>query len=154
MRHDIDEVGKSAQVIVRDAEHGGKLQGKVTDAASKVSLLKRELVSNETLVAALETIARLQKTLDLIETAVESGNFLDAVALLEKAENELGNLGVGSDTKAVELLQAHTKDLRYTLVESLSKCWHALLYVDSTLSIISIRNQLPRRWPTILPRFR
>lgn len=154
MRHDIGRVGESAEEIVRDAKQGEKLQSHVTDVASKVSLLKRELVFNETLVATLETIARLQKTLDLIETAMQSDSFLDAVALLEQAENELGNLGVGSDTKILGLLQAYTKDLRYTLVERLSSCWHTLLHVDSTLSIISIRDQLPGRWPTILPRFR
>lgn len=150
MRHDIDEVERSAQEIVRDAEQGGKLQSHVTDAASKVSLLKGELIFNETLVTTLETITHLQKTLDLIETAIQSDSFLDAVALLEKAEEELGSFGVGSDTKVVDLLQAHTKDLRYTLVENLSKCWHALLHVDSALSIVSIRNQVPRRWPAIL----
>lgn len=154
MRHDINEVEKSAQEIVKDAEQGGKLQSHVTDAASKVSLLKGELVFNETLVTTLETIAQLQKTLEFIETAMRRDSFLDAVALLEKAEEELGSLGVGSDTKVVGLLQAHTKDLRYTLVESLSKCWHELLHVDSALSIVSIRNQILRRWPAILPRFR
>lgn len=145
MRHDIDEVEKSAQEIVRDAEQGGKLQSHVTDAASKVSLLKGELIFNETLVKTLETITHLQKTLDLIETAIQSDSFLDAVALLEKGEEELGSFGVGSDTKIVGLLQAHTKDLRDTLVENLSKCWHALFHVDSALSIVSIRNQTPRR---------
>lgn len=154
MRHDIDEVEKSAQEIVRDAEQGGKLQCHVTDAASKVSLLKGELFFNETLVTTLETITHLQKTLDLIETAIQSDNFLDAVALLEKAEEELGNFGVGSDTKVVGLLQAHAKDLRYTLIENLSKCWDALLNIDSALSVISIRNQVPRRWPGILLGFR
>lgn len=154
MRHDIDQVEKSAQEIVRDAEQGGKLQSHVSDAASKASLLKRELLFNETLVATLETIARLQKILDLIETAMESDSFLNAVALLEQAENEVGNFGVGSDTKVVSILQAHSKDLRYKLVESLSSCWHAILHVDSTLSIISIRDQVPRMWPAVLPRFR
>lgn len=154
MRHDIDEVKKSAQEIVRDAEQGGKLQNHVTDAASKVSLLKGELVFNETLVTTLETIEHLRKTLDFIETAMQSGSFLDVVALLEKAEEELGSLEVGADTKVVGLLQTHTKDLRYTLVEGLSKCWHAILHVDSTQSIVSISNQVPRRWPAILPRFR
>lgn len=154
MRHDIDEVEKSAQEIVIDAEQGGKLQSHVTDAASKVSLLKGELIFNETLVTTLETITHLQKTLDLIETAIQSNSFLDAVALLEKAEEELGGFGVGSDTKVVGLLQAHTKDLRYTLVENLSKCWHSLLHVDSALSTVSIRNQVPRRWPAILLGFR
>lgn len=154
MRHDIDEVEKSAQGIVRDAELGGKLQSHVTDAASKVSLLKGELVFNEALVTTLGTIAHLQKTLDLIETAIQSDSFLDAVALLEKAEEELGSLRVGSDTKVVGLLQAHTKDLRRTLVESISKCWHALLHVDSAISLVSIRSQVPRRWPAILLSFR
>lgn len=139
---------------MRDAEQGGKLQSHVTDAASKVSLLKGELVFNETLVITLETIAHLQKTLELIETAMQSDSFLDAVVLLEKAEEELVSLGVGSDTKVVGLLQAHTKDLRYTLVKSLSKCWRALLHVDSALSVVSIRNQILRRWLAILPRFR
>lgn len=139
---------------MRDAEQGGKLQSPVTDAASKVSLLKRELVFTETLVATLETIVRLQETLDLVETTIQSDSFLDAIALLEKVENELRNLGVGSDTKVVGLLQAHTKDLRYNLVEILSSCWHALLHVDSTHSIISLHDQSLRRWSAILARLR
>lgn len=154
MRHDIDEVEKSAQEIVRGDEQGKKLQSHVTDAASKVSLLKGELIFNETLVTTLETITHLQKTLDLIETAIQRDSFLDAVALLEKAEEELRNFGVGSDTNVVGLLQAHAKDLRYILVENLSKCWHALLHIDSALPIIFIRNQVPRRWPAILLGFR
>lgn len=38
----------------------------------------------------------------------------------EKAESELGKLGVGTGTEVLGLLQAHMKDLRYRLVESLS----------------------------------
>lgn len=153
MRHDIEEFEKSAQEIVKEAEHGGELQSQVIDAASKVSLLRREVLSNETLVITLEKIAGLCHTLGLIEVSTRSDNFLDAIALLEKAENELGTLGVGPGTKVAGLLQAHTKALRYRLVEILSSCWHALLHVDSTLSTISIRNQVMRRWPAILPIF-
>lgn len=36
----------------------------------------------------------------------------------EKAENELGKLGVGTGTEVLGLLQAHMKDLRYRLFES------------------------------------
>lgn len=133
---------------MREAEHGGELQSQVTDAASKVSLLKREVLFNETLVITLGKIAGLCHTFGLIEVSTQSDNFLDAVALLEKAENELGTLGVGSGTKVAGLLQAHTKDLRYHLVESPFSCWHALLHVDSTLSTISIRSQVMRRFQT------
>lgn len=153
MRRDIEEAEKSAQEIVREAEHGGELQRQVTDAASKVSLLRREVLFSETLVTTLVKITGLRHSLGLIEVSMQSDNFLDAVALLEKAENEFGNLGVVSGTEIVGILQAHTKDFRYRLVESLSSCWHALLHVDSKLLTISIRIQVMLRWPAIFPVF-
>lgn len=93
---------------------------------------------NETLVITLEKIAGLCQTFGLIEVSTQSDNFLDSVALLEKAEIELGTSGVGSETKVASLLQAHTKDLRY---RSLFSCWHELLHVASTHSFNNIYPQ-------------
>ncbi len=127
------------------ADRGEQLRSNVSDAATKVVLLKKEVAFNETLVTTLKNLRGLRQTVDLTEAATQKDNFLDAVALLEKAEDGLGNMKDGQNTQVAGLLQAKITDLRYTLIESLTDCWKTLLYVDSTRSIISISNQIQSR---------
>ena len=126
------------------AEHGERLYSQVNDAASKVDLLKGEVAFNETLGKALENIRGLRQTLRFAESAIQNDDFSDAVDLLKRADGELLNVRVNQDPKVAGLLHAKIQDLRYTVAGSLTDCWKNLLYVDSTRSTITIRNQIQR----------
>lgn len=75
---------------MREAEHGGELQRQVTNAASKVSLLKREVLFSETMVTTLVKIVGLRHSLGLIEVSMQSDNFWMLSHYLRRLKMNLG----------------------------------------------------------------
>lgn len=136
---------------MREAQHDGELQCQVTDAANQASLLIKDVFFNDE--ATLGRMANLRHTLGHIEVSTQSDNFLNAFALLEKAENVLGELGSRyrnggwwSSTGTHEGSFA-TASLRIRL----SSCWQTFLRFASTILTISMSEQVPRRCPEISP---
>lgn len=135
------------------AQHGSTLTCQVNDAASKVDLLKDELAFNETLARTLGILRGLRQTLSLIEKAVQKDDFLTGERLLEEAENELGKILASQNPKVAGVFEAKLADLRYTIVDSLTDCWKNLVHVDSTDLAISIKDQIQRKYFTLLDAF-
>ena len=123
---------------MRQAQQGELLEERVNDATSKVSLLDGEVAFNESLAATLGEIQAIQKTLDLVLRAILAGQLLEAVDLLGQAEEAFEFTLLPRSTKAAGVLGAKIADLRSDVVEKLTDCWKAHIFVDAARSSLKI----------------
>ena len=127
------------------ADEGSQLQTAADDAAAKVGLLNGEVAFNKTLASTLERINELRSTLDSVQGAILDYRLLDAVALFQVAERQLGSIQVGRNTRPAELLGAKIADSRIALEKALTECWDSIIHIDATNSMISIQNEADRK---------
>lgn len=145
MRNDIKDTEKTSRDIVAQAKYGEQLEGQVRDAASKLELLKREVVFTDTLTSTLEIIRGVRQALGSIERAIQSVNFLDAVVLLEESDVKLVNLRTNYSPTVAGLLLVEITSLRDAVITGIMNCWKALFHVDSKRSLLYIKDQIQRR---------
>jgi len=115
------------------------LEEQVKDAASKVDLLIGEVLFNKSLDAILERLQAAQRTLDLVQRSTLDDRLLEAVDLLQRADEDLSTLSITKSTRISGVLEAKVTDLRNHLVEKLSASWKAYIDIDPSASSIKIR---------------
>ena len=129
---------------MQQARQGEVLDEQVEDATSKVGLLHGELAFNKSLGATLEKIQAIQRTLDVVQTAILAGRLLEGVGLIGQVEEELESISVPRSTRVVGILGARVAHLRNDMIEKLSNCWKAYVSVNPASSSITISRSLDR----------
>lgn len=81
----------------------------------------------------------MQKSLDSVQRLTLDNRLLEAVGLLERADQELSSLSMSNSTRISGVLEAKVADIRSHLVEKLSACWKIYINVDPAKSLIRIR---------------
>lgn len=100
------------------------------DSANKVALLNGEVHFNNDLLALLEGLQAVQKSLDLVQRLTLDDRWLEAVELFNKAGQDLSSLSMSNSTRISGILEAKVADIRSHLVKKLSACWKAYITVD------------------------
>ena len=136
---------------MEQARQGEVLQDQVNDASSKVGLLNGELIFNKSLEATLERVQAIQKSLDLVQRALLEDRLLECVDLIRQVEDELDSISVPRSSRVAGALGARATDLRDDVVEKLTGCWKAYIFVDPGRSSIKISRNLSGRPSTIFP---
>lgn len=123
------------------AQDGQQLQDQVNDAASKLRLLRDEVVFNGNLATTMQRILAVRTTLDRIQEAILGNDFLEAAGLLDQGDEELGSLRECQDSRVAALLRTRIADLRQDVILNTRKCWDELIYVNAATSTVTIREQ-------------
>ncbi|KZF24728.1 centromere/kinetochore protein Zw10 [Xylona heveae TC161] len=144
LRNDIDRSEAEAREIVKESENGRPLQGRHKDASSKVDFLKDEVYFSETLVATLQSLQRIQSTLDSVQEATFREDYPQSIELLEDGERQLSQSWASENTFAVELLSNRAVNLRKSLVQQVDQCWEELINVDKIRQSLCIVKEINR----------
>ena len=130
---------------MEQARQGEILDEQVNDATSKEGLLNGELVFSKSLEATLERVQATQRILDLVQRAILDGRLLEAVEFVRKVEGELESIPVPRNTRVAGVLGAKVANLRNDVVDRLTECWKAYVYVDSGKKSLKILRSLDGR---------
>lgn len=132
---------------MEQARQGQYLEDQVNDATSKVQLLNGEVAFNNSLGATLERVQAIQRTLDIVQRAILTGRFVEAVDFLEQVEGELDSIPGPRSSRVAGILDLKIADLRNDVVEKLTDCWKACICIDSARSSIRISRSVNGRSP-------
>ena len=124
LQAEIEESRALAREIVRQSDAGKTLDDRVGDASSKVDLLKGEVMFNETLVKTLEHIQRIHHLLNSVQEAALGDRLVDAIVLLEKAQEEIGLLRSYENTTISTILKGKAAELNKAVIETIEECWN------------------------------
>ncbi len=103
-----------------------------------MDLLNGEVAFNESLGAILARLQAAQRTLDLVQRSTLNDRLLEAVNLLERANEESSFLSTTKSTRVSGVLEAKVTDLRNHIVEKLSACWKGYIDIKSAENSIRI----------------
>lgn len=90
----------------------------------------------------MQRILAVRTTLDRIQEAVWGNNLLEAAALLDHGDAELGSLRECQDSRVVALLRTRIADLRQDVVINTRSSWSELVYINAAMSTVTIKQQL------------
>ena len=139
---DIEKSKATAQEIIRHAEEGRSKEERVKDASSKASLLRAEVVFNETLAETLQTINEVGKTLDAAQEAAITNRLPEAIDMLEQSDGHVVPLRNFENTTVVKLVRQRVVELRDAVRGRLDECWDALMTLHKPEGRITLTHQL------------
>ena len=106
-----------------------------------MNLLNGEIAFNGELGATLERLQAVKQTLELGQTAVLDDRLIDAVDLIEQADESSKSLSLTKSTRVAGAFEAKTTDLRNHVKEKLIYHWNQLIVLDSAKPSIQVRQQ-------------
>lgn len=145
LQAEIEESRALAREIVKQSDAGKALDDRVRDAASKVDLLKGEVIFNETLVKTLEQVQRIHQSLDSVQEAAIGDRLIDAIEWLGKAHEEIGLLRSFENTTITTILKGKAAELNKAIIETIEECWNDLIQMDRSTGRISIKHEVQSR---------
>lgn len=142
IQQDIERSKLTAHNIVKEAETARKIQARVKDAASKVSLLEKELVFNETLAQTVGQIQGIVATLRHAQDAAVHKKLGRAVERLNEATEAITYLSSFENTRTLGVLQKQVEHLKANIVQDTSQGWNSLFRVDAAEKRITIKDKV------------
>lgn len=149
LRHDIELAYDTSSRIASGAAKAEGLQSQVSDAASKVALLEREVAFTETLIPVFARISRLRQVLGSIERAILENRTVDVADTLVQAASELDDIRARHNIRIAAFLKMRLTSLREEVEKSLLSRWNDLLHVEVSLSRIRVQQATQRTQMTI-----
>ena len=145
LQAEIESSRALAREIVRQSNAGNSLEDRVSDASSKVDLLKGEVAFNETLVKTLEQIQRIHQLLYSVQEAALQDRLVDAIVWLERAQKEIGLLRTFNDTRIAAILKGKAAELSKAITETIEECWNGLIQTDRLAQRVTIKHETQSR---------
>ena len=122
------------------------MRSRLQDASGKVDLLKGEVAFNEVLSDTLQQVHDLRDTVDVAQDAALKHNLPDAIALLKKADRDLGEIRGCENTRLAGLLRAKVADLHTMVADVLTDQWNALVSFDDENARLSLYSRLAGKY--------
>ena len=143
LREDIHSLKALSREIVGGSQQGEQLQANVRDADEKLGLLKAEVIYNETLLSILKQLQEVQNGLGKSQDFLADDSILEAIRLLQEAEERLRGIDHLRNARAISILQDKLEDSRNSAARRLAACWSQLFVLDSHLRRIMIHQETP-----------
>ena len=128
-----------AREIVAEHEAGRAIRAEVEDHAKKVALLEKEVLFDENLMTTLEHVRYADGLLERTQAEAVKGDVGKALQGLEDAEASIAGLEGVQGSRAYDVLQQKTAELRGHLVETATEFWNALIRVDMEERAITVQ---------------
>lgn len=142
IQQDIKRSKATAQDIVRQAEAIKKSRARVEDAATKVDLLEKEMVFNETLGQTIGQIQGISATLRHAQDAAVRSQVGRALNFVNEATEAIGYLAPFENTRVIDVLQKQADQLKAAIAEDTTDCWNAILLVDASEKRITLQDEI------------
>ena len=130
MHGDIERSRHTAREIVSQHEHTRPLELKVEDAAAKVSLVQTEIAFNEAVTSTLEEVERLCQQLEAGRTALNEGEIMAAIDILEATDTAVKRDNLFTNTNVMSVLLETVAGIRREIADFLLTRWHDQLSID------------------------
>ncbi|KAK4951824.1 ribosome biogenesis protein ytm1 [Elasticomyces elasticus] len=154
LQADILRSRETARQIVLEHETGRDLRAQGEEAGRKVKLLEKEVAFEESLAVTLEHIAHANRLLDAAQEHAVRGDVDATLRELEDADGSIAALEGLKDTRACGLLQGRAKQLRESMIETVTDYWNGFVQVDHEERIIVIAKKLRHQFEdTAAPDF-
>ncbi|KAK8032099.1 hypothetical protein PG990_001833 [Apiospora arundinis] len=127
---DINRSRSLANEIVRRAEAPEVSGQTIRETEEKVYFLQREVVYNQQVREALNSIEHVNGLLDQVEQARNERRVLDSLHLLEKSWTALDAVRVGKSCRVMKILDMRAFELKSAVHEVFEHVWNALVTVD------------------------
>ncbi|KAK8856774.1 Centromere/kinetochore Zw10-domain-containing protein [Apiospora arundinis] len=127
---DINRSRSLANEIVRRAEAPEVSGQTIRETEEKVHFLQREVVYNQQVREALNSIKHVNGLLDQVEQARNERRVLDSLHLLEKSWTALDAVRVGKSCRVMKILDMRAFELKSAVHEVFEHVWNALVTVD------------------------
>ena len=131
----------SSSSIASGVAKAESIQNQISDAASKVALLEREVAFTETLIPIFERISRLRQLLGSIERAILENRTVEVADTLVEAAFELDDIRARHNIRIAAYLKTKLTRFHEEVENSLLFDWHRLLHFDASLSRIKVQQQ-------------
>lgn len=141
MQADLERSKTIAREIVQEKETNKLHREAVDDAASKVELLKSELMFNSALAETLERTRSITSIIDSAEAEGNNGRLIEAIEKLEQAVEAAGDFSRFENARFTGLLHDRIAQLGAELSDRALSYWNGLVRIDAVGSQIVIHSQ-------------